>query len=202
MIFFRRAKEYDFEARINSAVFPALQGTNKRQRRPQRVGVLWALWRSGGPHNNVIAAVATQLKEVMTPEFVAYSKQSTCLQRSLVAHGSVLGSRCQCSCAGSRARVQGLQARHGRHRQPPHPVGPAPAWPHGQQDGGNLRRFQVCCRAEAFALIFRAPRSMTLNKNSVFGDKSALTPGGVRVGAPALTSRGFKETDFEVRTAP
>jgi len=38
--------------------------------------------------------------------------------------------------------------------------------------------------------------SITLNKNSVFGDKSAISPGGVRVGAPALTTRGMKEADF------
>lgn len=39
--------------------------------------------------------------------------------------------------------------------------------------------------------------SITLNKNSVHGDSSALNPGGVRIGTPALTSRGFKEKDFE-----
>ena len=39
--------------------------------------------------------------------------------------------------------------------------------------------------------------SITLNKNAVVGDRSALTPGGVRIGAPALTSRGFTEADFE-----
>ena len=38
---------------------------------------------------------------------------------------------------------------------------------------------------------------ITLNKNSVHGDVSALTPGGVRIGAPAMTSRGLKEADFE-----
>jgi glycine hydroxymethyltransferase len=38
--------------------------------------------------------------------------------------------------------------------------------------------------------------SITLNKNAVLGDRSALTPGGVRVGAPALTSRGLNESDF------
>lgn len=38
---------------------------------------------------------------------------------------------------------------------------------------------------------------ITLNKNAVPGDKSALSPGGVRVGTPALTTRGFKETEFE-----
>ncbi len=39
--------------------------------------------------------------------------------------------------------------------------------------------------------------NITLNKNSVPKDKSALVPGGVRLGAPALTSRGFVESDFE-----
>jgi glycine hydroxymethyltransferase len=29
------------------------------------------------------------------------------------------------------------------------------------------------------------------------GDRSAASPGGVRIGAPALTTRGFKEADFE-----
>ncbi|KAF0852496.1 mitochondrial serine hydroxymethyltransferase [Andalucia godoyi] len=38
---------------------------------------------------------------------------------------------------------------------------------------------------------------ITVNKNSVAGDVSAMTPGGVRLGAPALTSRGFIEKDFE-----
>jgi len=35
--------------------------------------------------------------------------------------------------------------------------------------------------------------NITVNKNSVVGDKSALTPGGIRIGTPALTTRGFKE---------
>lgn len=35
------------------------------------------------------------------------------------------------------------------------------------------------------------------NKNTIPGDTSALTPGGIRMGTPALTSRGFTETDFE-----
>ncbi len=35
------------------------------------------------------------------------------------------------------------------------------------------------------------------NKNTVPGDKSALVPGGLRMGTPALTSRGFTEADFD-----
>ena len=34
------------------------------------------------------------------------------------------------------------------------------------------------------------------NKNTVPGDVSALVPGGIRMGAPALTTRGFTESDF------
>ena len=35
------------------------------------------------------------------------------------------------------------------------------------------------------------------NKNTVPGDKSAMVPGGLRLGTPALTTRGFVEADFE-----
>jgi glycine hydroxymethyltransferase len=38
---------------------------------------------------------------------------------------------------------------------------------------------------------------ITLNKNCVPGDRSAVTPGGVRIGAPALTTRKMVESDFE-----
>ena len=38
--------------------------------------------------------------------------------------------------------------------------------------------------------------SITLNKNSVPGDKSALVPGGIRIGAPAMTTRGLSEKEF------
>merc|ERR1711924_282151 len=37
---------------------------------------------------------------------------------------------------------------------------------------------------------------ITLNKNAVHGDVSAMSPGGVRIGAPAMTTRGLKEADF------
>jgi glycine hydroxymethyltransferase len=38
---------------------------------------------------------------------------------------------------------------------------------------------------------------ITVNKNSVVGDTSARVPGGVRLGTPAITSRGFKEPEIE-----
>lgn len=39
--------------------------------------------------------------------------------------------------------------------------------------------------------------SITLNKNSVPGDTSAMRPGGIRIGTPALTTRGLKEPHFQ-----
>jgi glycine hydroxymethyltransferase len=39
--------------------------------------------------------------------------------------------------------------------------------------------------------------NMALNKNTVPGDVSAMNPGGVRMGSPALTSRGFDQKAFE-----
>lgn len=38
--------------------------------------------------------------------------------------------------------------------------------------------------------------NITCNKNAIPGDKSALTPYGLRVGTPAMTSRGFGEKEF------
>jgi len=37
---------------------------------------------------------------------------------------------------------------------------------------------------------------ITVNKNMVIGDQSALSPSGIRLGTPALTSRGFNEKDM------
>merc|ERR1739845_84400 len=63
MIFFKYSDRIpDIKDRIDMAVFPALQG---------------------GPHNHQIGALATQLKEVNTPEFVEYSKK-------VVANASML----------------------------------------------------------------------------------------------------------------
>jgi glycine hydroxymethyltransferase len=38
---------------------------------------------------------------------------------------------------------------------------------------------------------------ISANKNAVIGDVSAISPGGVRLGTPAMTSRGMKEGDME-----
>jgi glycine hydroxymethyltransferase len=141
MIFYRK-DERKFEARINNAVFPALQG---------------------GPHEHQIAAIATQLKEVATPEFKEYAKQvianARALAAALVAAGYTIAT-------GSTDNHLAL-------------------WDLRPQGISGAKMEKVC---DAVCI--------TLNKNSVFGDRSALTPGGVRVGSPALTTRGLKEADF------
>jgi glycine hydroxymethyltransferase len=39
--------------------------------------------------------------------------------------------------------------------------------------------------------------SISLNRNAVHGDQSALSPGGVRIGTPAMTTRGCTTEDFK-----
>lgn len=41
------------------------------------------------------------------------------------------------------------------------------------------------------------PPQISANKNAVPGDKSALAPGGVRLGTCAMTTRGLREDDFD-----
>jgi glycine hydroxymethyltransferase len=38
--------------------------------------------------------------------------------------------------------------------------------------------------------------NIAANKNTIPGDKSAFIPGGIRVGTPAMTTRGLNESDF------
>ncbi|PJF18553.1 Serine hydroxymethyltransferase [Paramicrosporidium saccamoebae] len=39
--------------------------------------------------------------------------------------------------------------------------------------------------------------NIAANKNTIPGDKSAMKPSGLRIGTPAMTTRGFDTTDFE-----
>jgi glycine hydroxymethyltransferase len=54
-------------------------------------------------------------------------------------------------------------------------------------DGVSGSKFEKLCE-----LI-----EITINKNSVAGDVSAISPGGVRLGSAALTTRGLIESDFK-----
>jgi glycine hydroxymethyltransferase len=142
MIFYRKDKR-DFGSRIDQAVFPALQG---------------------GPHEHQIAAIATQMKEVATPEFKAYIQQ---VKKNAVALAAALEKRGHTICSGGTDNHLILWDLR----------------PHGLT-GSKFEK--ICDKCH-----------ITLNKNCVPGDVSAASPGGVRIGTPALTTRGFTEADFE-----
>lgn len=143
LIFFRKDAR-NFESKIAAAVFPGLQG---------------------GPHVHQIAGVATQLKEVATPEFKEYAKQ---VRANAVALADQLKTK-----YGYTLATDGTEN---------HLV----LWDLKPQKLTGSKMQTVCDHC-----------SITLNKNAVLGDKSALTPGGVRLGTPALTTRGFKEAEFK-----
>lgn len=142
MIFYRKDAR-NFEAKINAAVFPGLQG---------------------GPHMHQIAGIATQLKEVLSPSFKDYSRQVIL--------------NCQ-AMADQLVRVHGYTLATGGTDN--HLI----LWDLKPQALTGSKMQTIC----DFCAI-------TLNKNAVLGDKSALTPGGVRIGTPALTTRGLNEENF------
>merc|ERR1712187_761829 len=144
MIFFKYSEKYpDIKERIDMAVFPALQG---------------------GPHNHQIGALATQLLEVKTPEFVEFAKQVGATAKALAAALKAKGHKLASDGTDNHLVLWDLR-------------------PHGLT-GGKVEK--VC---EAV--------SISLNRNCVHGDASALSPGGVRIGAPSMTTRGCGEKHFE-----
>ncbi|XP_074652148.1 serine hydroxymethyltransferase, mitochondrial-like isoform X2 [Tubulanus polymorphus] len=153
MIFFRKGvksvnaktgKEimYDYERRVNGAVFPSLQG---------------------GPHNAQIAALCVAFQQAMRPAFREYQEQV--LKNAKAMSNALIERGYQVASGGTDTHLVLLDLR-----------------PKGI-DGARVER--VCELSE-----------ITVNKNTVPGDKSALVPSGLRLGAPALTSRDFKESDF------
>ena len=142
LIFFRLDGR-NFATKINAAVFPALQG---------------------GPHEHQIAAVATQLLEVATPEFKIYAQQ---VKKNAAALGAKLTSLGYSIATGGTENHLIL-------------------WDLKPQGMTGSKFEKVCDKV-----------SITLNKNCVPGDTSAITPGGVRIGTPALTTRTMVESDFE-----
>merc|ERR1712232_473636 len=153
MIFFRRGQKgtdkkgnpimYDFEEKINGAVFPGLQG---------------------GPHNQSITSLAVALKMGMSPEFKQYQEQvlknAQALAESCKANGLDLVS----GGTDNHLLLISLRSR-----------------------GVNGNKSEIVCEQA----------SIVLNKNTIPGDKSAMSPNGLRVGTPAMTSRGLVESDFK-----
>ncbi|XP_013766254.1 serine hydroxymethyltransferase, mitochondrial-like [Pundamilia nyererei] len=123
----------------------------------------------GGPHNHAIAGVAVALKQASTPMFKRY------------IHQVLLNTKAMANALFKKGYtlVSGADFSGGTDNH----LVLVDLRPRGM-DGARAER--------VLELV-----SITANKNTCPGDKSALTPGGLRLGAPALTSRQFKEADFE-----
>ena len=133
---------YDYERKINEAIFPGLQG---------------------GPHNNAIAAIGIALKQVASSDFKAYAKQVVNNAKQLVK--TLQDKGYTFVAGGTDTHLALLDLR---------PLG---------LDGAKTEK------------VLEAV-SIAVNKNTCPGDKSALKPSGIRLGTPALTTRGFVEKDI------
>ncbi|KAI9884218.1 MAG: translational activator of GCN4 [Watsoniomyces obsoletus] len=123
----------------------------------------------GGPHNHTISALAVALLQAQTPEFKEY-------QRTVLLNAKALADR-----LGKSKDKGGL----------------------GYQlvSGGTDNHLVLVDLNERGIDGARVERVLELvgvasNKNTVPGDKSAMKPGGLRMGSPAMTTRGFQPEDF------
>jgi len=138
IIFYKK----ELEQQINDAVFPGLQG---------------------GPHENQIAAVATQLLEVQTPEFKTYIKQVRQNAQRLAVELEGYGFKIITGGTDNHLMLVDLRNKG--------------------ISGGKAEKILDYV-------------GISVNKNTIPGDVSALNPSGIRIGTPAITTRGFKEKDI------
>ncbi|KAG7043815.1 serine hydroxymethyltransferase [Colletotrichum scovillei] len=123
----------------------------------------------GGPHNHTITALAVALKQAQAPEFRAYQSQ-------VLANAKALSQR-----LGAPKEKGGLGYSIVSGGTDNHLI-LVDLKPQGI-DGSRVER--------VLELV-----GVAANKNTVPGDKSALVPGGLRIGTPAMTTRAFTEEDF------
>ena len=116
----------------------------------------------GGPHNQKIGALATHLKTVNTPEFVAYQRQV--LSNAQAMADELIKRQHRLITGGTSNHLMVMDVKSA---------------------GLTGNKVQDLCDAV----------HITLNKNTVVGDTSAMNPSGVRIGTPAVTSRGYIEED-------
>ncbi|KAK2750711.1 glycine hydroxymethyltransferase shm1 [Myotisia sp. PD_48] len=127
----------------------------------------------GGPHNHTITALAVALKQAQAPEFKEY-------QQTVLKNSKALAER-----LGNPTNNGGLGYNIVSGGTDNHLV--LVDLKNRGVDGARVERVLELC-------------GVASNKNTVPGDKSALKPGGIRMGTPAMTSRGFQPQDF-VRVA-
>lgn len=123
----------------------------------------------GGPHNHTITALAVALQQAQTPEFKRY-------QQTVLENAKALAER-----LGNPKEKGGLG--------------------YNLVSGGTDNHLVLIDLKDKGVDGARVERVLELvgvasNKNTVPGDKSAMKPGGLRIGTPAMTTRGFQPEDF------
>ena len=123
----------------------------------------------GGPHNHTITALAVALRQAREPEFKTY-------QETVLKNAKALAER-----LGNSKRDGGLGYKIVGGGTENHLV--LIDLKNNGVDGARVER--------VLELV-----GVASNKNTVPGDKSAMRPGGLRMGTPAMTTRGFQPDDF------
>ena len=137
------SNDLELGKRINSAVFPGLQG---------------------GPLMHVIAAKAVCFHEALQPEFKEYQVQITRNAKALAASLHMKGYRLVSGGTDNHLMLVDLR----------------PKGMNGKQAQETLDQAGI-----------------TVNKNSIpFDTESVFKGGGIRVGTPAVTTRGMKEEEM------
>ncbi|KAI7504092.1 putative serine hydroxymethyltransferase [Hortaea werneckii] len=124
----------------------------------------------GGPHNHTITALAVALHQAQQPAFKDY-------QQTVLENAKALASR-----LGEDKESGGLG--------------------YNIVSGGTDNHLVLIDLKDKDIDGARVERILELvgvaaNKNTVPGDKSAMKPGGLRMGTPAMTTRGFQPADFK-----
>jgi glycine hydroxymethyltransferase len=124
----------------------------------------------GGPHNHTITALAVALHQAQQPEFQEY-------QKTVLENAKAFAAR-----LGDSKESGGLG--------------------YTVVSGGTDNHLVLIDLKDKGIDGARVERVLELvgvaaNKNTVPGDKSAMKPGGLRMGTPAMTTRGFQPEDFK-----
>ncbi|KAL1597223.1 Cytochrome B translational activator protein cbs2 [Paraconiothyrium brasiliense] len=124
----------------------------------------------GGPHNHTITALAVALAQAQTKEFKDY-------QQTVLDNAKAFAER-----LGNSKEQGGLGYKI--------------------VSGGTDNHLVLIDLKDKGVDGARVERILELvgvasNKNTVPGDKSAMKPGGLRMGTPAMTTRGFQAEDFK-----
>ena len=121
----------------------------------------------GGPHDHIVAAKAVAFKEAMQPEFTDYAKQIVKNAKALADELMSLGIKLVTNGTDNHLMLIDLR--------------PSGLTGKGKQLQNALDKAGI-----------------TVNKNSVpFDEASPFNPSGLRLGTPAVTSRGMKESEMQ-----